>query len=125
MCTPRWLQRALAPWFQTVTDIQDAVLVEIPAQLARMETMMADTSALLDQVAEGINNLGQPVADLIAENVRLAARNAELEGEDAAETDAADRVKSAFEQLAARFSSPEVPDVEPLPEPEPEPAPEG
>lgn len=84
---------------------------------------MADTSALLNEVADGLRGpLATSITELIAENQRLAADNATLSGEDAAESSAAANVRSAFDEVAGKFTAaPEVPDVAPLPEPAPNP----
>jgi hypothetical protein len=72
---------------------------------------MADVSPLLDQLANDIAAWAQgPFAEVLAENARLAARNAELEGEDAAETTAANRAVDEFNRIVNPVSqSPDVP----------------
>lgn len=84
---------------------------------------MADQSALLNSVADGLRTLGATVTALLSENATLRARNAELEGEDVAESAASVNVKAEYDNLAGLFTAePSVPDVEPLP-PVEEPAP--
>lgn len=74
---------------------------------------MADNSALLNDIAVGLSG---PLAGSIQ---ALIAENATLRGEDAAESAAAQNVKSAFDSVASLFAAdPEAPAVEPLPEPE-------
>jgi hypothetical protein len=77
--------------------------------LNRLESLMADTSALLNEVAAGLRGpLATSIQDLIAEN-------ASLRGEDTAETGAAANVKAAFDELAGKFTAdPSTPDVPPL-----------
>lgn len=72
---------------------------------------MADVSPLLNQLATDLRAWAQgPFAELLAENARLAARNAELEGEDAAETGAAQNAVAAFNEITNPVTeSPEVP----------------
>jgi hypothetical protein len=105
-------------------------LARIEDQLTAIGEAMADNSALLNEVAEGLRGpLLTSVTDLIASEkaalarvAELEGRNAELEGEDAGESAAAQAVRSAFDGLAAKFADdPEAPDVQPLPEPEPAP----
>lgn len=120
------------PWSRPIEDLQataDRIEADtnslvagqgrITRTIERIVTAMADQSALLNSVAEGLrNNLGPAVAKLVAENATLRARNAELEGEDTAESQAASDVKVAYDDLAGQFTNePSVPDVEPLPEP--------
>jgi len=133
----------LAAWtpLRTLRDLAHVVADthrlagENSARLIRMESLMADVSNLLNEVAADVNGpLNTSVTELIASEkaalarvAELEGRNAELEGEDARESDAAQAVRAAFDGLAAKFSQdPEVPDVDPLPvdpEPTPEPAP--
>lgn len=89
--------------------------------LTRLESQMADVSGLLNEVADGLRGpLATSVTELIAENQRLAQANASLTGEDVAESTAAQNVKTAFDEVASKFTqTPDVPDVGPLPEPAP------
>jgi len=97
------------------------VVDENHAALIRLENKMADVSGVLNQVADGLRGpLATSITELLAERDRLAADNATLSGEDAAESTAAANVRSAFDGVAALFAPvDEVPDVEPLPEPAP------
>jgi len=87
----------------------------LPGRVARihnqMEKFMADTSPLLNQLAEDLRAYAAgPLKALLEENVTLKARNAELEGEDLAETDAAGNAVAAFNELANPVTaSPDVP----------------
>lgn len=120
-----WLAYLLAPWRNATTTAAALARIEtavhtIPADIDHLETLMADVSALLNEVADGLSGpLATSINELIAERDALAAQNAALTGEDVAESEAAGRVKSAFDAVASKFTAtPEVPDVEPLPEPE-------
>lgn len=87
---------------------------------------MADVSDVLNGVAEGLRDrLGPSISELLAENNSLRVRNAELEGEDVAESAAAASVKDAFDGVAALFDqTDEAPTPEPLPAVEGEGGPE-
>ncbi len=86
-------------------------------RLERIITAMADQSALLNSVADGLRTLGGTIAALRDENTGLRARNAELEGEEVAESAATANVKAEFDKVAGLFTAePDVPDVEPLPD---------
>lgn len=109
---PAWLSALIAPWRAA------RVIDRINDQLTSIGATMADQSALLNDIAVGLTNLASPVSDLIAENTRLAQENADLKGEDAAETTAAAAVQTAYNNLASKFAStPDVPDVPELPAP--------
>lgn len=83
-----------------------------------VHTMTTDMSADLNEVADGIDTLRTPVAELLAERDALAAENAELKGEDVRESAAGARVREAFDGLAGLLTNkPDAPDVEPLPDP--------
>jgi hypothetical protein len=85
------------------------------AALIRLENLMADTSPLLNEVAADMARLAPAIAALVDENTRLATRNAELAGEDAAETTAANNVKTQWDAIAQRFTdTPDTPDVPPV-----------
>jgi hypothetical protein len=100
----------------TIADIATGV-DENRTTLQRLEMKMADNSALLNQVADGLTNLGPAISALVAEN-------ASLRGEDTAESAAASRVKEGFDHVAGLFTTaPEVPDVQPLPPVDEAPAP--
>jgi peptidoglycan hydrolase CwlO-like protein len=91
------------------------LVAENNAALTRLENLMADTSPLLNEVAADMARLAPAIAALVDENTRLAARNAELAGEDAAETTAATNVKTQWDNIASRFTdAPDVPDVPPV-----------
>lgn len=93
--------------------------------IERLLIAMADQSALLNSIAEGLRALGASVSALLAENATLRTRNAELEGEEVAESAATTSVKAEFDAVAGLFTAePTVPDVPPL-EPPVEPTPEG
>jgi hypothetical protein len=111
--------------FVRVTTDSWRLAAENNTLLKRLETAMADVSGLLNEVADGLRGpLATSITELVAERDRLASENASLKGEDVAESTAAQAVKAAFDEVAAKFSqAPEVPDVDPLPEPTPEPAP--
>ncbi|MDP9144016.1 MAG: hypothetical protein M3N43_04870, partial [Actinomycetota bacterium] len=66
-------------------------------EMKREIRLMADQSALLTSIADGLRGLGAAVATLRDENITLRARNAELEGEDVAESAATDTVKTEFD----------------------------
>lgn len=85
----------------------------------KMEMNMADVSQVLNDVAAALrDNLSPRITDLVAENAQLRVRNAELEGEDVAESEAASNVKTAFDGVAGLFDqTEEAPTPEPLPEP--------
>lgn len=103
-----WIERITAPW----TAVPDAT-TRIEHKLAELGDLMADQSTLLNDIAAGLSG---PLAGSIQV---LIAENAELRGEDAAESAAAQNVKSAFDSVASLFAAePEAPAVEPLPEPE-------
>lgn len=108
-------------WVRSWWPVTASTLGEYLAPVHRkLETIMSQTSELLDQVATGLTTLGQPIADLIAENAAQAAKIAELEDGEVAESAAADRVKVAFDDIAGKFTAtPNVPDVPPLPDPAP------
>jgi hypothetical protein len=133
---PRDAAQRLAAW-TPLRNLRDLVHViadswrladENRARLIQIGDAMADNSALLNEVAEGLRGpLLTSVTDLIASEKAALARVAELEGrntaleaEDAGESAAAQAVRTAFDGLAAKFTeAPEVPDVDPLPEPTP------
>lgn len=118
-----WLAYLTAPWRNAadtaaaLARIESAVHTDLPAKFDHLETLMADVSALLNDVAAGLSGpLATSITELIAERDALAAQNAELTGEDVAESAAATNVKTAFDGVAALFAPAELPDVEPLPE---------
>lgn len=96
-----------------------AGLTRVSNRLDEMERLMADVSNVLNDVATALrDNLGPNITALLAEDARLRARNAELEGEDVAESEAANNVQSAFNDAAALFDqTDEAPTPDPLPEP--------
>jgi hypothetical protein len=100
-----WWSYLAGPWRSA------AATSEILARLKQLESHMADVSPILNQLADDMAAWAAgPFAELLAENARLAARNAELEGEDAAETTAADRAVTEFNRIVAPVSeAPEVP----------------
>jgi hypothetical protein len=126
-----WFARFTAPWrlstetLDALMRIERAVDTDLPAQLTRMETAMADVSPLLNKLAEDLRTWSAgPFAALLADNARLSARNAELEGEDAAESSAAADAVAAFNEFAAPVTeSPDVPVEIPPVEVPAEPAP--
>jgi hypothetical protein len=95
--------------YRQVAELTDLVL----GMYRRVNTMgvqMADVSAMLNDVAIDLDEMGPALDALIAEN-------AALRGEDAAESAAAEAVRTSFNNLASRFQTePSVPDVNPLPE---------
>ena len=108
----------LFPTRAMVSDVQ-ATVWSIKLKIDKMEANMADVSQVLNDVAAGIrDNLGPRISELLAENATLRVRNAELEGEDVAESDAASGVKTAFDGVAGLFDqTDEAPTPDPLPEP--------
>lgn len=99
-------------------------LLELPRNIRKLVDHMADISPLLNEVAESLRGgLSTSIQAILEENAALRATNAELSGEDVAESEAAANVKAAFDEVASKFTAaPEAPDVEPLPLPD-EPAP--
>lgn len=82
-------------------------------------------SVMSDAISTTLNGLATRITDelkpaliqLINDDKEKAARLAELEGTEVAQSEAADRVKAAVDGLAADLTaSPDAPDVEPLPE---------
>lgn len=97
-----------------------AILTRLAEKIDKMEIIMADVSNVLNEVAEGLRTLGPRVATLLVENDELRKRNAELEGEDVAESDAAAQVKSAYDDVVKAFDqTDEAPTPEPLPQTDP------
>lgn len=91
---------------------RDWLIRPVLNKITRLESKMADVSEVLNEVAAGLRGpLASSIQALIAENSTLAARNAELEGEDVAESSAASDVKAAFDEVAGVFAAPELPDV--------------
>jgi paraquat-inducible protein B len=121
----------LFPTRQIVSEVRTLVrgntkmVAEIRGRIDSMGATMADVSDVLNGVAEGLRDrLGPAIRDVLAENAQLRNRNAELEGEDVAESAAASNVKSAFDDVARQFDgTDEAPTPDPLPEPE-QPGPE-
>lgn len=118
---------------RVLSDVQAAVwgngrmLAEVRHKIDKMGMTMADVSQVLNDVATGLrDNLGPRIQDVLAENATLRSRNAELEGEDVAESEAAANVKAAFDDVARAFDgTDEAPTPEPLPEPPTPGEPEG
>lgn len=102
------LTMAIRAWFlKPLTD-----------QLNRMEQKMANEAEVLNAVADKLNNDVFPsVSALLAENLTLRTRNAELEGEDVAESAASGRVVEATNAVSGLFAAPDLPDVDPVEEP--------
>ena len=112
-------------WWDRITnrdmlsDIQAGVW-KIQSEIIEMGRKMADTSTVLNEVSEGLRTLGPRIADLLTENDALRKRNAELEGEDVAESDAAVSVKSAYDGVVAAFDqTDEAPTPDKLPQTDP------
>lgn len=100
-----WIERLTAPWTDRV------VLDRIDRKIDELGASVADLSTLLNDIAAGLSG---PLAGSVQE---LIARNAELEGVSAGNSAAAQNVRTAFDDLAAKFTNdPEAPDVAPLPE---------
>jgi peptidoglycan hydrolase CwlO-like protein len=98
------------------------VLRDIVRRLKEIKSIMAADRELLAQLATDLTTLATPVQALIESEAALRVRVAELEGQAAADEagdlEAATAVKTAFDNLAGKFTAePESPDVEPLPEP--------
>jgi ABC-type transporter Mla subunit MlaD len=100
-------------------------LIALPRRVAEIRTDMKGLLAMADQitttlteVADGLRGpLATSITALLAERDQLAARNAELEGTEATQSAAADDVRAAFADVAAKFAPvAEVPDVPELPE---------
>ena len=80
---------------------------------------MADQiTQTLNDVADGLRGpLATSITELIASEKAARERVAELEGTEVVQSAAADNVKSAFAEVAAKFTPvAEVPDVPELPE---------
>ena len=99
----------LGAWgpFRTFTDLVHVVADtwrmtgENHARLIQIGDAMADVSALLNEVANGLRGpLSTSITELLAERDRLAARNAEHSGEDAAEATAAKASASPAESCS-------------------------
>lgn len=85
-------------------------LLNVPARVKEILTIMADQSAVLNDIANRMRGpLATSIQALIAENVTLRQDNATLSGEDVAESEATGQVVSAFNEVSGLFSSPEVP----------------
>lgn len=114
-----FLTRKIASDIQATAWGNGRMLAEIRSKIEQMGMNMADVSQVLNDVATGLrDNLGPRIQDVLAENAALRVRNAELEGEDVAESEAAAAVKAAFDQVAGSFDqTDEAPTPEPLPEP--------
>lgn len=94
----------------TLPDTAGLILLKIK----RMESLMADVSQVLNDVADGLRGpLATSIQALLAENVQLRATNAELSGEDVAESAAADNVAGAFNDVSGLFAPADVP-VDPI-----------
>lgn len=95
--------------------IRSWLLKPITDRLTEMEEKMANEAEVLNSVADKLNSDVFPsVSALLAENLQLRTRNAELEGEDVAESAASGRVVDATNAVAGLFADPELPDVEPV-----------
>lgn len=117
-------ERWWLPWIPRTEVLRQiralwTVLSKVGIKLNEMEKLMADVSQVLNDVAVALrDNLGPNISALLAESAQLRAENAALKNEDAAESDAANNVKSAFDDAAALFNQvDEAPTPEPLPEP--------
>lgn len=97
--------------------VREWLLAPLTARLTNLEASMADTSALLTEVANGLRGpLYTSVQALIASEAAARAEAAELRGEDVAESAAAQDVRAAFSEVAGLFAAePTVPDVPELP----------
>lgn len=102
-----------------------ADLIALPGRVAqiytRMEKFMADVSPILNKLADDLRAWAAgPFAAVLQENATLKARNAELEGEDVAESSAADNAVAAFNELTNPVTeAPEVPvEIPPVEVPE-------
>jgi hypothetical protein len=94
----------------------------IPLIRKELHTMADQITQTLNDVAEQVRGpLATSIGELIAERDQLAARNAELEGTEVAQSAATENVRSAFADVAGVFTrNPETPDVPadlPVPEP--------
>lgn len=95
--------------------LRELLLRPVLNKLAELEKKMADLTPLLTTVAEGLQSMGPEVTRLVSENASLRSRNAELEGEEASESAAADNLVMRFNDLAGHLSNAEeVPSVDPV-----------
>lgn len=100
------ISEAIRDWFNQpiIAKIEEVGLI-----------IMANEADRLQQVADQLNNnLFPAISQLLQENATLRSRNAELAGEDAAESAATDNVVVATQNVSNLFSDPDVPDVEPI-----------
>jgi chromosome segregation ATPase len=124
--TPAARAQWLADWvpFRTLTNLVRTVgdtwriADETRTALTRLETHVADNSEFLNGVADDMARLTPAITSLVEENTRLNAQVAEFTGEDVRESAATENVRTRWNAIAERFTStPEVPDVDPLPAP--------
>ena len=95
----------------------------VPRRVKELLQKMADESAVIQSVADALNDKVFPaVSALIAENGTQAARIAELEAQiaggeavEVAESAAAANARAATDSVVGLFAPAELPDVEPLP----------
>jgi hypothetical protein len=111
-----FLDRAAA-WLRDLIALPHRV-AELHTNTERLLSMADQITTTLTEVANGLRGpLATSITALLAERDTLAARNAELEGTEAEQSTAAEDVRTAFADVAAKFAPvSEVPDVEPLPE---------
>jgi hypothetical protein len=118
----RWLtwlretREATAYMRVDVRDIRRAVVLQIPAHLTRLETLMSADRDFLAELAQDLSDLTAPVDALLASEAALRARVAELEGEAAADEAgdlaAAQPVREQLNLIAGKFAAkPDLPDV--------------
>jgi hypothetical protein len=108
------LPERVASWWRDLTSLPRRV-AETHSRTERLLTMADNITTVLTEVADGLRGpLATSITALLAERDTLAARNAELEGAEAAQSTAADDVRRAFASVAGKFAP--VEDVEDVPE---------
>lgn len=93
--------------------IDDALAV--PRRVKEILTKMADESAVIQQIADALNDRVFPsVSALITENLSLRQQIADQEGVELAESQAASNAKDATDQLVEILKPSDLPTVNPL-----------
>lgn len=115
---------AVTAWWRDLIALPSRT-AEIHFNTQEMLHMADQITQTLTDVAAGLRGpLATSITALLAERDQLAARNAELEGTEVAQSTAAADVRSAFDEIAGKFAPvADVPDVDPLPEAPAEPTP--
>jgi hypothetical protein len=109
--------RTAATWWRDLIALPRRA-AEIHTFTKELPTMADQITQTLNEVAEGLRGpLATSITALIDSEAAARARVAELEGTETAQSTAANDVKVAFADVAARFAPvDEVPDVDPLPD---------